>query len=412
MTRLAVIADVHGNLPALEAVVSALRNRVDGWICAGDIAGHLPMVDEVVTVLRQLKAVCVRGNHDHALLEGLPVAHSSAATRALQIQRRHVSPETRSWLASLPSHVDLTVDGTQLAMRHGGPDDDLQQKVRVVDERVRGFARGRIAVFGNTHLPMHEFGAGHAVINPGTVGLPVDGDRRAQAMILDVTARTVEVVRIEYDPSPVEARMRDLGYDERYANCLGAGRWVGFRAPPPPTRVIVAGAALYGEMIAELIALRSDMELAGFVDDRVAGTFLGAPVLGTFAGLAEIAHEVAVVDVAVALGDNASRRVATQRVLRSGVRPARLIHPAAVVSPTAQLGAGCIIDAGAYIGPHCVLEQGVSVWPRALVSHHTLVGAYASIKPGAVIGGRSQIVTEAKVPLGAVWPSDSRIGPS
>ncbi|MFK4649407.1 putative phosphoesterase [Bradyrhizobium ottawaense] len=411
MTRLAVVADVHGNLPALEAVVSAIGDKVDGWICAGDIAGHLPMINEVVTCLRRLNAICVRGNHEDALLSGRPIRKSSAATRSLQIQRRLVSAETSAWLAALPARVDLEVDGRQLSVCHGGPNDPVNEKVRLIDDVVRAYAAGRIVVFGNTHRPFAEIEANHAVLNPGAVGLPVDGDRRAQAMILDVATRKVEMFRVDYDPTPVEALMRVLGYDERYFNCLASGRWVGFTGTPPRTRVLIVGADIYGEMIAELIRCRSDLELIGFVDDRVSGRLAEAPVLGPLARLAEIADAENVVDVAVAVGENETRRTITERVWCAGVRPARLIHPAAVVSPTARLGFGCIVDAGAYVGPHCVLEDGVSVWPHVMLSHHTAVSAYASFKPGSVIGGHSRIAAGEKIALGAVWPSHSVIGP-
>lgn len=410
MTRLALIADVHGNLPALEAVVAAIGDRVDGWICAGDIAGHLPMVDEVVALLRRLGAVCVRGNHDHALVTGLPIRGSSAATRALQIQRRFVSAESRAWLADLPQHLDTEIAGCRLSVRHGGPRDALDEKVRTIDDSVRAYAAGRIVVLGNTHRPAADIGPDHAVLNPGAVGLPVDGDRRAQAMILDVATRTVEEIRVDYDPAPVAERMRALGYDERYFNCLETGRWIGFRGDPPPVRVIIAGAGIYGEMIAELIALRDDTELVGFVDDGVTGRFAGAPVLGPLDRLAEIADAEAVVDVAVAMGENPTRRTVAGRVWAAGVRPARLVHPAATVSPSARLAPGCIVDAGAYVGPHCVLGEGVSVWPGVVLSHHTQVGDYASLKPGAVIGGESRIAPGEKIALGAVWPSYSIIG--
>ena len=410
VTRLAVIADVHGNLPALEAVATAIADDVDEWICAGDIAGHLPMVDEVVAVLRRLGARCVRGNHDHALVEGLPIPGSSAATRALQIQRRAVSAETRAWLAGLPEHLEIDVDGHRLAVRHGGPRDALYQRVETVDEELIRFAAGRTVVLGNTHRTICEIGAEHTVINPGALGMPMDGDRRARAMILDLSTQQVEAVRIDYRADDLLERLDHLGYDERYKNCLAAGRWVGFQEDPPAVPVIVAGAAIYGEMLAELIAGRSDTRLVGFVDDRVTGSFAGVPVLGPLGRLAEIAADHGVVDVAVALGENATRREISQRVWRSGVRPARLIHPTAVVSASAQLGFGCTIDAGAYVGPHCVLEDGVSIWPHAVVGHDTRVGAYASVKPGAVIGGQSRIAAGEKVALGAVLPSYSAIG--
>ena len=229
-------------------------------------------------------------------------------------------------------------------------------------------------------------------------------------MILDVAARKVEMLRVDYDPAPVEALMRALGYDERYFNCLASGRWVGFTGTPPGTRLLIVGAGIYGEMIAELIRCRSDFELVGFVDDRASGRFAEAPILGPLARLAEIADAENVVDVAVAIGENETRRTITERVWWAGVRPARLIHPTAVVSPTARLGFGCIVDAGAYVGAHCVLEDGASVWPQVMLSHHTAVSAYASFKPGAVIGGHSRIATGEKIALGAIWPSHSVVG--
>ena len=409
MTRLAIIADVHGNLPALQAVVREVGPRVDGWICAGDIAGHLPQVDEVVDVLRRLAAICVSGNHDRALVDGLPIDGSSAATRALQVQRRRVSAETWRWLAGLPDHCRIEIDGQPLFVCHGSPRNLLDEKVRTVDAELRELAAGRIVILGNTHRTLCEITETHAILNPGSVGLPVDGDRRASAMILDVNNRTVETIRVHYDATPLASVMQALRYDERYFNCLAEGRWIGFRKTPPAVPVIIAGAAIYGEMVAELIAGRNDLDLVGFVDDAARGTFAGAPILGTLDDLAEIASAQACVDVAVAIGGNDSRAAVAKRVRRAGVRPARLVHPTAVISPTARIGLGCLIDAGAYIGPHCTLAEGVSVWPHAVVSHHTCIGPYASLKPGAVIGGHSRVAAGYKVGLGAVWPAYSAI---
>lgn len=408
MARLGLLADVHGNLPALQAVIDA-AGPVDRWICAGDIAGHLPMVDEVVDLLCRIGAECVLGNHDRALLDGRALGHSSAGTRALQLQRRFIRDETRAWLAGLPETLEIEVGGLAVTVMHGGPGDPLNQKVREVDAAVRSAAQGRLLVLGHTHVPLSDIAPGHAIVNPGAVGLPAVGDARAQAAVFDTRTRRMTEVRAAYDPTLLTARMRALGYDERYFNCLEAGRWVGFRGPLPPVPVIVLGASIYGEIAAEIVLARDDMRLVGFVDDRARVAPDGSAVLGPSDRLADIAHEAGVVDVAVAIGGEGMRRRISEKVWRAGVRPARLVHPSAVVSPGATLGAGCIVDAQAYVGPHCVLGRGVSVWPGAVLAHHVTVGDFASIKHRAAIGGNSTVAADAKVAFGSVWASGSVI---
>lgn len=410
-TRLGIIADVHGNLPALEAVIAAV-GPVDGWICAGDIAGHLPQVDEVVHRLRQLNALCVRGNHDEALLKGYAIPTSSAATRALQLQRQYVLPETIKWLAELPETLDLSYDGIRLRVMHGGPGDPLYRKILAVDDELRSNAQDMVLIFGHSHHVLREIKENHALLNPGPVGLPADGQPVAQAMILNLPSRRVEDIAVTYDAEPVISRMRDLGYDERYENCLAGGRWTGFSGAAPKHRIIIVGAAIYGEMIAELVSLLPDHDLVGFVDDspHVQGkTVCGFPVLGLLSELAKIATEYNVTEVAIGLGDNYLRARIAAIVKQQGVRLARLVHPRASVSNTAKLHPGVIVDAQAYVGPYCELAEGVSIWPGAVVSHHTRVGAYVAMKPGSVIGGHSTIAPGLKIEIGAVHPSYSSL---
>jgi predicted phosphodiesterase/carbonic anhydrase/acetyltransferase-like protein (isoleucine patch superfamily) len=408
MTRLAIIADVHGNLPALEAVIAAVGN-VDGWICAGDVAGHLPFVDESAARLRTLGALCVKGNHDAAIVEGYAILGSTAATRALQLQRTYVTSGTLNWLAGLPERLDLDYDGCLITVLHGGPASPLYQKVTDVTDDIRAFAEGRVLVLGHTHHMLSEAGENYMVLNPGPVGLPADGIACAYAMVLELPERRVYKIAVPYGTASVVSRMQELGYDERYANCLASGRWTGFTGVPPKLPIIIAGASIYGEMIGELAALHPGTKLIGFVDDapHLAGrSVAGYPVLGR---LAAIARENGVTDVAVAVGDNVPRRKVADLVKRQGVQLARLVHPQATVSPLAHLAQGVIIDAQAYVGPYCELAEGVSIWPGAVISHHTRIGDYASVKPGAVIGGHTSVAPGVKIELGFVQPSYSEI---
>lgn len=220
--RIGVLADVHGNLPALEAIL-ADAGPVDGWLVAGDLAGHLPFVDEVVDVIAGLQAACVLGNHDHALLEGLDIPGSRSGTIAIREQRSRVRPATRAFLASLPPTRELQLDATGVMLVHGSPRDPLEERLDGLDDDLRAHLRGRLLVTGHSHRQASEPG----YLNPGTAGLPSDGDLRSAYALLDAGSGEVELKRVAYDPTPCIERLEELGYDDAYANCLRLGRWVG-----------------------------------------------------------------------------------------------------------------------------------------------------------------------------------------
>jgi FlaA1/EpsC-like NDP-sugar epimerase len=129
------------------------------------------------------------------------------------------------------------------------------------------------------------------VLNPGSVGLPSDGEKRARVILLALPSGHVRLLEISYDPAPLFRSMYELGYDERYFNCLKAGRWVGFSNREKRMPIIIAGASLYGEMVAELIDRTTDMRVVGFVDDsdglQNRSTY-GYPVLGRIGELSRL----------------------------------------------------------------------------------------------------------------------------
>lgn len=114
----------------------------------------------------------------------------------------------------------------------------------------------------------------------------------------------------------------------------------------------------------------------------------------------------------VAIGDNFLRQRVTRRVQAAWPQaqwPA-LIHPRAVVSPSATLGDGCLVLANAVIGPDAVLGDGVSVWTNAVLEHHAQAGAFASLAPGALTGGGSRLGARSFLGLNATVKHQVSIG--
>jgi diadenosine tetraphosphatase ApaH/serine/threonine PP2A family protein phosphatase len=238
--RVAVLSDIHSNLSALEAVLEAL-GPVDAIWVLGDIVGYGPDPDAVVSRLRDLDVVAVRGNHDAAALRQLDAsAFNDDARRAVEWTARTMGADTRDWLDDLPERRE--VEGFTLV--HGSPRDPLWEYVLSPGIALRslGSFTTTHCLVGHTHVPLVfredggemeiiwredgqtlELDKRRAIVNPGGVGQPRDGDPRACAMTLDTETSTATWWRIPYPIDRTQERMREEGLPVRLVNRLAHG---------------------------------------------------------------------------------------------------------------------------------------------------------------------------------------------
>lgn len=211
--RYALLADVHANLPALEAVLdAALAAGVERVICAGDLVGYHADPEACVDRLRAAGAVCVAGNHDR-VAAGIvePVGFGREARRAILWTRARLSDECRVFLASLP--LARVVDGRFLLVHgalHPAPNADLHLSTGArVSRSLEALGTGpwgvHLAVFGHTHRAVIHAsirgeegqlslsGSARYLLNPGSVGQPRDGDPRPSFALLDVEGSSASV---------------------------------------------------------------------------------------------------------------------------------------------------------------------------------------------------------------------------
>lgn len=238
--RVALLSDIHANLPALEAVLDALVPYDAVWQL-GDCVGYGPEPDAVVERLRSEGAIGIRGNHEAAALGQIDVAwFNEDARTAIAWTAAHLSAATRAWLAALP---ERRVEGG-FTLVHGSPRDPTWEYVHSApvaranlsvlttshallghthEPRVFREDDGRVETLAPGHDSVLELDARRALINPGSVGQPRDGDPRASAALLDTEARTVRWVRVPYPIGEVQARMRQTGLPARLIERLDAG---------------------------------------------------------------------------------------------------------------------------------------------------------------------------------------------
>lgn len=236
--RIAVIADIHANLPALKAVLNDMAKRnIEGVVHLGDLVGHGPHPDQVVALVRAQGITGVTGNYDLAVLEPetLPAAEKLLkkpltpwAVKTLQWTRDNTSEETKEYLKTLPAMLWIEEGDRKILLVHGSPEAPNEYLTPVTpDERLKELLdrSGADIIFaGHTHLPMAREIGDRLIINPGSVGKPKDGDPRAAYLIIDTENGFVaERIRVTFDVESVAQDCVISGLPEEQAEGLRKG---------------------------------------------------------------------------------------------------------------------------------------------------------------------------------------------
>ena len=206
--RVAAISDIHGNLPALEAVLADIeREGVDEIVVAGDsVSGPWPA--EVFDLLNSIGARIVRGNADRA--EEV-MAHSSelGAWNADRLGASRVASVT-AW----PLTLELTVEGLgDVLLCHSTPTSDTPIYTRITPDgelaELLGDVTADVLVCGHTHMQYdRRVSTGLRVANPGSVGMPYESRRGAYWAVL---GPDIEFRRTEYDVEATVAAIQVMG---------------------------------------------------------------------------------------------------------------------------------------------------------------------------------------------------------
>jgi len=242
--RNAIIADIHGNLEAFQAVLADAQQRseIDELWCLGDVVGYGPEPGECIRLLRQHRHLCIAGNHDWAAIGKIDTSHfNPEAAAACQWTAEQLSPDDIDYLSSLV----LTLHQDDFTLVHGSPREPIWEYVMSVPTARANFAYfdTRFCLIGHSHVPLvfeldqHNIcqvrplpGELHLkqeenrlIINCGGVGQPRDGDPRASYALLDKEAGIIHHHRVEYDIQATQRKMEKAGLPPRLASRLSYG---------------------------------------------------------------------------------------------------------------------------------------------------------------------------------------------
>ncbi|MBF0569270.1 MAG: YfcE family phosphodiesterase [Candidatus Omnitrophica bacterium] len=235
--KIAILSDVHANLPALQAVIVDARSRqVNEFWNLGDMVGFSPFPNETIALLQQTCAQHIVGNYDLKVLSAERIAKMRKTQKdadklfSFEWTHQHLSPESVSFIKSLAETERVKVKGQRVLLTHGSPEgieDGLADTTPLARfEALALNSKADIILCGHTHRFFQKKVAGVFFVNPGSVGRPFDGDTRASYAILEITDQgvTAELFRVSYDVQGLAAEMKALQFPARLIRMLAEAK--------------------------------------------------------------------------------------------------------------------------------------------------------------------------------------------
>ena len=235
--RLAIISDVHANLPALDAILADIETqRPDRLYCLGDLVGYGASPNEVIDRIRRADIPTVMGNYDDGVgfdRDDCGCAYKDPidrelGQRSLMWTRVQTTADNKAFLRSLVPQIRVDSSGTRVLLVHGSPrkmnEYLFEDRPRSSFERLARSSNADVIVFGHTHVPYTKLVERVLFVNAGSVGKPKDGDSRACYAVIEVAAESAVMFRrVAYDISAAARAIRQSDLPHKFATDLEVG---------------------------------------------------------------------------------------------------------------------------------------------------------------------------------------------
>ncbi|WP_042489850.1 metallophosphoesterase family protein [Vibrio diazotrophicus] len=222
---IAIISDIHGNLPALKAVLESIKKYdVEKIISLGDVSGYYPFVDDCIMILKENNVINLMGNHDFYLVSGLGCPRSKSVNELSSLFVNKISQEALIYLSNSP----LFYKQNNIIMTHAGFNNPIDEYLYKLSQSYFEKFDYKFFFSGHTHVQHVEyFDNGQIYCNPGSVGQPRDGKPTASYALFCQNTNQIELNRVSYDPSSIINRLSAFGFGEYYHNNLLEGARIG-----------------------------------------------------------------------------------------------------------------------------------------------------------------------------------------
>lgn len=239
MKSVTIFGDIHGNLPALEAVLADMEARdLSPLYCLGDLVGYGTFPNEVIATIRERNIPTLMGNYDQGVgnsSDDCGCAYTSKEAEALGKRsiawsNQYTTADNKLYLHQLTDQIPLQLDGLRVRLVHGSPrkinEYLYEDRPDATLERLLDMAEADVLVCGHTHIPYHRtLPSGRHVVNAGSVGKPKDGDPQACYVVLEARDSILSVTfrRVAYDVERAAQAIEATEMPNEYARMLRTG---------------------------------------------------------------------------------------------------------------------------------------------------------------------------------------------
>ena len=239
MERVTIFGDIHGNLPALEAVLADIEARgLSPDYCLGDLVGYGTFPNEVTSLIRQQNIPTIIGNYDQGVgnsSDDCGCAYTSKEAEALGKRsiawtNQNTTDDNKLFLRELPFQIPLQLSELRVLLVHGSPrkinEYLFADRPDATMERLLDMAKADVLVCGHTHIPYHRIlPSGKHVVNAGSVGKPKDGNPQACYVVLEIHDSELTVIfnRVQYDIERTAQAIESSNMPHEYAEMLRTG---------------------------------------------------------------------------------------------------------------------------------------------------------------------------------------------
>jgi putative phosphoesterase len=222
---IAIISDIHGNLPALESVLKDMEQyEITQIISLGDVSGYYPFINEVIELLKSNNVINLIGNHDRYIINNTKCSRSNSANLCLEYQKNVITKENKIWL----SESINTYEYNDFSMVHGGWKDNEDEYIYKVNDSYFKDLEYKYFFCGHTHVAKHIIlTSKKEFINVGSVGQPRDANHKASYCVFDDLKGSIELRRVVYDINIVATKMDKIGFDKYFYDNLYYGTRIG-----------------------------------------------------------------------------------------------------------------------------------------------------------------------------------------
>ena len=239
MNQVTIFGDIHGNLPALEAVLADIdAHDLAPLYCLGDLVGYGTFPNEVIDMIRERNIPTLMGNYDQGVgnsRDDCGCAYTSKVAeelgkRSIAWSNQNTTDENKLYLRQLIDQIPLELGGLRIRLVHGSPrkinEYLFENRPDASLERLLDMAQADVLVCGHTHIPYHRIlPSGRQVVNAGSVGKPKDGNPEACYVVLEANNRDLAVTfrRVPYDIERVAQAIEASDMPNEYAEMLRTG---------------------------------------------------------------------------------------------------------------------------------------------------------------------------------------------